>query len=99
VLSKDGESLAILPSFESRVTSAATVLLLNHKEAPQASKARRHAFATQFQRGLYEAIFRRPRSLLHFDSWDGRSDDEGHALATAMQSSAIWRSIFTDEPS
>ena len=40
-----------------------------------------------------------PRSLLHFDSWDGRSDDEGHALATAMQSSAIWRSIFTDEPS
>src|ERR1700730_2782694 len=40
-----------------------------------------------------------PRSLLHFDSWDGRSEDEGHALATAMQSSAIWRSIFTDEPS
>ncbi len=39
-----------------------------------------------------------PRSLLHFDSWDGRSDDEGDALATAMQSSAIWRSIFTDEP-
>src|SRR3984893_3076167 len=37
----------------------ATVLLLNHKEALQASKARRHAFAPEFQRGLYEAIFRR----------------------------------------
>src|ERR1700736_2883521 len=37
----------------------ATVLLLNHKEALQASKARRHAFAPEFQRGLYKAIFRR----------------------------------------
>ena len=36
-----------------------------------------------------------PRALLHFDSWDGKSESDGHALAELVQSREIWRDIVT----
>jgi 5,6-dimethylbenzimidazole synthase len=35
-----------------------------------------------------------PRSLLHFDSWDGRTEGTGHALAELVQDPAIWRGLL-----
>ena len=37
-----------------------------------------------------------PRALLHFDSWDGRTEGEGHQVAARVQDAAIWRAIFPD---
>jgi len=37
-----------------------------------------------------------PRALLHFDSWNGKRESDGHALADLVQSPAIWRDIVTD---
>ncbi len=37
-----------------------------------------------------------PRSLLHFDSWEGRDTDR-EALAKAIENAAIWREIFQGE--
>jgi 5,6-dimethylbenzimidazole synthase len=36
-----------------------------------------------------------PRDLLHFDSWDGPTEDAGHKLAELVQSPAIWRGLLT----
>jgi 5,6-dimethylbenzimidazole synthase len=35
-----------------------------------------------------------PRSLLHFDSWDGRTEGTGYALAELVQDPAIWRGLL-----
>ena len=40
-----------------------------------------------------------PRSLLHFDSWDGQATGSGAALADLVQSAAIWRGIIPDAAS
>jgi 5,6-dimethylbenzimidazole synthase len=36
-----------------------------------------------------------PRALLHFDSWNGKTESDGHALADLVQSPEIWRNILT----
>jgi 5,6-dimethylbenzimidazole synthase len=38
-----------------------------------------------------------PRTLLHFDSWDGKTEGEGHTIANLVQSPNIWCSIFPRE--
>ena len=38
-----------------------------------------------------------PRSLLHFDAWQNRPEGDNH-LARALESAAIWREIFPEEP-
>jgi len=38
------------------------------------------------------------RALLHFDSWDGKTESDGHALADLVQSAEIWRDFLTDAP-
>ena len=35
-----------------------------------------------------------PRSLLHFDSWDGRTEGAEHSLAELVQDPAIWRDLL-----
>jgi 5,6-dimethylbenzimidazole synthase len=35
-----------------------------------------------------------PRSLLHFDSWDSRTEGAGHTLAELVQDPAIWRGLL-----
>ncbi len=37
-----------------------------------------------------------PRSLIHFDSWNGGTESDGHALADLVQSPDIWRGLLTD---
>jgi 5,6-dimethylbenzimidazole synthase len=37
-----------------------------------------------------------PRSLLHFDSWDGKIESDGHALSELVQSRDIWRGLLAD---
>jgi 5,6-dimethylbenzimidazole synthase len=37
-----------------------------------------------------------PRTLLHFDSWDG-NHSSGEALVSAIENPAIWHEIFPDE--
>jgi 5,6-dimethylbenzimidazole synthase len=37
-----------------------------------------------------------PRELLHFDSWNGAVETDGHALAKLVQSPEIWRGLLTD---
>jgi 5,6-dimethylbenzimidazole synthase len=37
-----------------------------------------------------------PRALLHFDSWNGKTESVGHALADLVQSPEIWRGLLTD---
>jgi 5,6-dimethylbenzimidazole synthase len=36
------------------------------------------------------------RTLLHFDSWDGKIERDGHALADLVQSAQIWRGLLTE---
>jgi 5,6-dimethylbenzimidazole synthase len=36
------------------------------------------------------------RVLLHFDSWNGKTESDGHALADLVQSPEIWRGLLTD---
>jgi 5,6-dimethylbenzimidazole synthase len=36
------------------------------------------------------------RALLHFDSWNGKTESDGHALAELVQSPEIWRDLFSD---
>jgi 5,6-dimethylbenzimidazole synthase len=36
-----------------------------------------------------------PRALLHFDSWNGKTESDGHALADLVQSPEIWRDVLT----
>lgn len=36
------------------------------------------------------------RTLLHFDSWDCRSESDGHALGDLIQSAEIWRGLLAD---
>jgi 5,6-dimethylbenzimidazole synthase len=38
------------------------------------------------------------RALLHFDSWNGKTESDGHALADLVQSAEIWRDFLTDAP-
>ncbi len=38
------------------------------------------------------------RALLHFDSWNGKTESDGHALADLVQSPEIWRDFLTDAP-
>jgi 5,6-dimethylbenzimidazole synthase len=40
-----------------------------------------------------------PRTLLHFDSWDGATESEGHTLSDLVQNPEIWRGLLTDEAS
>ena len=35
-----------------------------------------------------------PRALLHFDSWDGKTEGAGHVLTDLVQSPEIWRGIL-----
>jgi 5,6-dimethylbenzimidazole synthase len=35
-----------------------------------------------------------PGSLLHFDSWDGKIEPDGHLLAELVQSRDIWQGLF-----
>jgi len=35
-----------------------------------------------------------PRSLLHFDSWNGRTEGADHTLADLVQDPAIWRDLL-----
>jgi 5,6-dimethylbenzimidazole synthase len=37
-----------------------------------------------------------PRTLLHFDSWDGRIENDGHGLTELVQSTEIWRGILAE---
>ena len=37
-----------------------------------------------------------PRALLHFDSWNCKTESDGHALADLVQSPEIWRGLLTD---
>ncbi|HEY1851615.1 MAG TPA: 5,6-dimethylbenzimidazole synthase [Candidatus Binataceae bacterium] len=39
-----------------------------------------------------------PRTLLHFDSWDGRTEGDGHSLSDLVQSPEIWRDLLADAP-
>jgi 5,6-dimethylbenzimidazole synthase len=36
-----------------------------------------------------------PRGLLHFDSWGGKTESDGHVLADLLQSVEIWRGLLT----
>jgi len=36
------------------------------------------------------------RALLHFDSWKGSTESDGHTLADLVQSPEIWRGLFAD---
>ena len=36
------------------------------------------------------------RALLHFDSWNVKTENDGHALADLVQSTEIWRGLLTD---
>jgi 5,6-dimethylbenzimidazole synthase len=36
------------------------------------------------------------RTLLHFDSWNGKTESDGHALAHLVESPEIWRDLLTD---
>src|ERR1700722_12342806 len=38
------------------------------------------------------------RTLLHFDSWDGRTEGDGHSLSDLVQSPEIWRDLLEDAP-
>ncbi len=38
------------------------------------------------------------RTLLHFDSWDGRTEGAGHSLSDLVQSPEIWRDLLADAP-
>ena len=35
-----------------------------------------------------------PRSLIHFDAWNKRIESEGHAVASLVQSTQIWRGLL-----
>ncbi len=37
-----------------------------------------------------------PRSLLHFDAWDGTRESDGHTLGELVQSRRIWRGLLGD---
>jgi hypothetical protein len=37
-----------------------------------------------------------PRALLHFDSWNGKTESYGHTLADLVESPEIWRDLLTD---
>jgi 5,6-dimethylbenzimidazole synthase len=37
-----------------------------------------------------------PRTLLHFDSWHGTIEQDGHTLSELVQSPEIWRGLLTD---
>ena len=37
-----------------------------------------------------------PRALIHFDSWNGTAESDGHAIAALVQSPEIWRGLLTE---
>ena len=37
------------------------------------------------------------RALLHFDSWDGKTESDGHAIAELVQSPDIWRGVLAGD--
>ena len=37
-----------------------------------------------------------PEALLHFDSWDGKIERDGHTLGELLQSQDIWRGLLAD---